>query len=103
MAETREKTTSRMGDLSARVEDTARGASSVAESVKDKAKDVGQAIAGVAGQVKDKAQEWASTAAEKAQDLGQSLVDFVRKYPIPTLLGAAGLGFLVAKLTSSRR
>jgi len=58
--------------------------------------------ADVAGQVKDKAQEYATTAAHKAEDVGRGLTDLIRQYPMPALLVGFGLGFLVAQLTTRR-
>jgi len=97
--DTREKTMSKVGEFSHRTEETSRG---VADTVRDTARDVGGAIAGAAGQVRDKAQEWAGAVGETAEDVGQGVVDFIRSYPVPTLLGAAAVGFVLGRLTSMR-
>jgi len=86
-------------------------------AVKEKARDLAESASGMMSDVKDKAQEWASDAAEftvqakdrvqeyatsaahKAAELGENFTDVIRRHPIPALLVAFGVGFLIAQAT----
>jgi ElaB/YqjD/DUF883 family membrane-anchored ribosome-binding protein len=109
--------------------DVTNRVSEFAGQAKDKAKEVtdqvGDRVSEMAGQAKDKAQEWATEAGEamshakdKAQewatdaaaktgatmkDLGNELTEFIRRYPAPALLIGFGLGFMIAKASSTSR
>jgi len=90
---------------------------SVIEEVKDISAAIGEATAGAkdkveelastavekVGEAKDKVQEWASTAtceAERAaKGAGHELTTLVRRYPVPALLVAFGLGVFLAQVT----
>jgi hypothetical protein len=111
-----------------KTQEVANRVSEFAGQAKDKAKEitdqVGDKVSEFAGQAKDKAQEWASEAGDamiyakdKAQewatgaadkttttvkDLGHELTDLIRRYPAPALLIGFGLGFMIAKASSSR-
>lgn len=106
----------------------------VKDAVKDKAHDLASSASHLAGDVKDKAQEWGSTVAQTAekawdstkqgaerawegtkhgaQEVAQYAEDawdnfggFIRRYPVPSLFVALGVGFLLggALGASSRR
>lgn len=107
--------TNRVSEFAGQAKDKAK---EVTDQVTDKvgemasqAKDKAQEWASEAGEAmshaKDKAQEWATEAAEKTgatvKDLGHELTEFIRRYPAPALLIGFGLGFMIAKASSSSR
>ena len=102
--------------------------SSAASTVKEKAKDVASGASDMAGNLKDTARDWASSAADKAQHAWQStrsgasdlasnvadtagnawdgLGDVIRRNPVPSLLIALGVGFMLGSslgMMTSRR
>jgi hypothetical protein len=111
--------------VSDKARDVTNRVSEFAGQAKDKAKEVTDQVSEMAGQAKDKAQEWASEAgdamsyakdraqewateaAEKTgatvKDLGNELTDLIRRYPAPALLIGFGLGFMIAKASTSSR
>jgi ElaB/YqjD/DUF883 family membrane-anchored ribosome-binding protein len=107
--------TNRVSEFAGQAKDKAK---EVTDQVSDKvsefagqAKDKAQEWASDAGdamcQAKDKAQEWATDAAQKTgatvKDLGHELTEFIRRYPAPALLIGFGLGFMIAKASSSSK
>lgn len=107
--------TNRVGEFAGQAKDKAKEVTEqVGEMVSDiagQAKDKAQEWASEAGdamcQAKDKAQEWATEAAQKTgatvKDLGNELTEFIRRYPAPALLIGFGLGFMIAKASSSSK
>jgi ElaB/YqjD/DUF883 family membrane-anchored ribosome-binding protein len=104
------------------------GLGGAVSAVKDKAKDLASGASDVAGQVKDTARDWASSAAssaerawdstrQEAQHLASEVAhraenawddvnNFIRRNPVPALLCALGVGFLLGGFLgfgSSRR
>lgn len=79
----------------------------MASQAKDKAQEWASEAGDAMHYAKDKAQEWATDAAEKTgatvKDLGNELTEFIRRYPAPALLIGFGLGFMLAKVSSSSR
>ena len=71
------------------------------ETVKDKAQDFASSVADRAEDAwdgtKQSAQEWASSVADTAEDAWGGLNNFIRRYPVPSLLFALGLGFVLAE------
>jgi ElaB/YqjD/DUF883 family membrane-anchored ribosome-binding protein len=65
-------------------------------AVTEKAKDFAEGASQMAGQVQEKAQQLASQAYDRAEDAMDSFNSFVRRNPVPTVLIAAGVGFLLA-------
>ena len=82
-------------------------ASELAGQAKDKAQEWATEAGDAMSHAKDKAQEWATEAAEKTgatvKDLGHELTEFIRRYPAPALLIGFGLGFIIAKASSSSK
>jgi ElaB/YqjD/DUF883 family membrane-anchored ribosome-binding protein len=101
---------------------------SAASAVKEKAKDLASSASDMAGNLRDTARDWASSAADKAQhawestrsgasDLASnvadrasnavdSLGDVIRRNPVPSLLIALGVGFMLGSslgMLTSRR
>ena len=101
---------------------------SAASTVKDKAKDLASSASDMASQVRDTARDWASSAADKAQhawdstrsgasdlasnvadrasDAWDSLGNTIRRNPVPALLIALGVGFMLGSslgMMTSRR
>ncbi|HZY87148.1 MAG TPA: hypothetical protein VFE78_20095 [Gemmataceae bacterium] len=90
---------------------------SAASTIKEKAKDLASGASDMAGQVKDTARDWASSARSGAQHAWEStrdearhlasqaahtaenawdgLGDVIRRNPVPSLLIALGVGFLL--------
>jgi hypothetical protein len=131
--QSRQNPGSNMGAPSASISDKAREAtnrvSEFAGQAKDKAKELTDQVSDKVGEMatqakdkaqewateagdamhhaKDKAQEWATEAAEKTgatmKDLGNELTEFIRRYPAPALLIGFGLGFMLAKVSTSSR
>jgi ElaB/YqjD/DUF883 family membrane-anchored ribosome-binding protein len=102
--------------------------SSAASTVKEKAKDLASGASDMASQVRDTARDWASSAADKAQHAWEStrdeaqhlagqvahtaenawegLGDVIRRHPVPSLLIALGVGFMLGSslgMMTSRR
>jgi ElaB/YqjD/DUF883 family membrane-anchored ribosome-binding protein len=102
--------------------------SAAASTVKEKAKDLASGASDMASQVRDTARDWASSAADKAQHAWEStrdetrhlagqvahtaenawdgLGDVIRRNPVPSLLIALGVGFMLGSslgLLTSRR
>ena len=81
--------------------------SELAGQAKDKAQEWATEAGDAMSHAKDKAQEWATEAADKTsatvKDLGHELTEFIRRYPAPALLIGFGLGFMIAKASSSSR
>jgi ElaB/YqjD/DUF883 family membrane-anchored ribosome-binding protein len=99
--------------------DMGRGSesSSTMGTVKDKARDVASGAAELAGQAKEKVQEWGSTiasgaqhawdatsrqtrelasdVAERAENAWEGLGNTIRRYPVASVLIAAGVGFIL--------
>ena len=84
------------------------------DTVKEKAKDVAAGVANVAGQVTEKAKEvagkaWegtknaASAVAETAEHGWEGLNGLIRRYPVPAVAVALGVGLLLGQLLASRR
>lgn len=73
-------------------------ASSVADTAGDVASSVAQRTQEVASSVAESAGSAACAVGRQAQDWAEDLETFVRRYPVPCLLGCLGLGFLVARL-----
>ena len=91
--------------------------SSAASTVKEKAKDLASGASDMAGNLRDTARDWASSAADKAQHAWEStrsgashlasnvadttsnamdsLADVIRRNPVPSLLIALGVGFML--------
>jgi ElaB/YqjD/DUF883 family membrane-anchored ribosome-binding protein len=91
--------------------------SGVAGTVKEQAQNLASAASNVAGQVKEKAQEWTSSvargaeqawdstrqhtrewahqAADTAENAWEGFGDLIRKYPVPSLFIALGVGFVL--------
>ena len=95
----------RMGYYDART----RGStlSNMGRTMKHTAEDLAQNVAETAGGMRDRAQDLASAAAGKVSEAttvvgesAESLVDMVRRYPVPSLLIGLGTGYLLA---SSKR
>jgi len=59
---------------------------------------VASSVSGAAVQAKDMAVEFTSAAVNKAGDIGQDVTALIRRYPFPSLLVAAGVGFLLAQV-----
>ncbi len=101
---------------------------SAASTVKEKARDIASSASEMAGQVRDTAREWASSAGDKAQHAWEStrdearhlagqvahtaenawegLGDVIRRNPVPSLLIALGVGFMLGTslgMLTSRR
>ena len=90
---------------------------SAASTVKEKAKDLASGASDMAGNLRDTARDWASSAADKAQHAWEStrsgashlasnvadttsnamdsLADVIRRNPVPSLLIALGVGFML--------
>jgi hypothetical protein len=97
------------------------GLGGTVQAVKDKARDLASGASDVAGQVKDKARDWTSSAASgagqawdatrrevsdwaaSAENAWEGVDSFVRRYPLPSLLIALGLGFAVGSCMSGMR
>ncbi|HEV8058249.1 MAG TPA: hypothetical protein VGP68_00120 [Gemmataceae bacterium] len=81
--------------------------SDIAGQAKDKAQEWATEAGDAMCQAKDKAQEWATEAAQKTgatvKDLGNELTELIRRYPAPALLIGFGLGFMIAKASSSSK
>jgi ElaB/YqjD/DUF883 family membrane-anchored ribosome-binding protein len=102
--------------------------SSAASTVKEKAKDLASGASDMASHVKDTARDWASSTADKAQHAWEStrdearhlasnvadrasnafdsLGDAIRRHPVPSLLIALGVGFMLGSslgMLTSRR
>jgi ElaB/YqjD/DUF883 family membrane-anchored ribosome-binding protein len=73
-------------------------ASDLVGKAKDTAQHLASSVSGAAVQAKDKAVEFTSSAVNKAGDIGQDLTALIRRYPFQSLLVAAGVGFLLARL-----
>jgi uncharacterized protein YjbJ (UPF0337 family) len=80
-----------------KVHDVTAGASELAGKTRDTVQDWASSVSGAAVQAKDKAQEVATDTLDKVGDLGQDITDLIRRYPIPALLLAFGVGFLGAR------
>lgn len=98
-------------------------AAGVVSAIGEKAHDVAAAVGDYATQAKESVQHMASSAASKVEHAGEAVRDWtsdavqhpgqylkaggdeltslVRRYPIPALLVGIGIGFLLAKATSS--
>ena len=101
---------------------------SAASTVKEKAKDLASSASDMAGQVRDTARDWASSAtsgaqhawdstrsearhlagqvADTAENAWDGVGDFIRRNPVPSLLIALGVGFMLGSglgMASHRR
>jgi hypothetical protein len=74
-------------------------ASGMMGAVKEKAQELGSAVAGGAERAwegtKEKTREWAREVAERAETGWEGLGNLIRRYPVASLLGAFGIGFLL--------
>jgi ElaB/YqjD/DUF883 family membrane-anchored ribosome-binding protein len=90
---------------SARPEST--GMAGVVESVKEKAQDIASSAATQAEQAWESTRQGVqraySAVADTAGDAFAELTQFMRRYPLATLLVGFGLGFLAAQTISFRR
>jgi ElaB/YqjD/DUF883 family membrane-anchored ribosome-binding protein len=77
------------------------GATGVVESVKEKAQDLASGVASAAGEAWDSTREGVeraySAVANTAGDAFGEVTDFMRRYPLATLLIGFGMGFLAAQ------
>jgi ElaB/YqjD/DUF883 family membrane-anchored ribosome-binding protein len=91
------------------------------DTLKEKARDLTSGASDIAGQVRGTAQEWAQTArsgaeqawdssrqfasnvADRAGDALEGAGNFVRRYPVATVLCAFGAGFLLRHFLPSDR
>jgi hypothetical protein len=95
--------------------------SGVMDTLKEKGRDLTSGASDIAGQVRGTAQEWAQTTragaqqawdstrqfasnvADRAEDAWEGAGNFVRRYPIATLLCAFGAGFLLRHFLPTER
>jgi hypothetical protein len=80
------------------------GVAGVVEAVKERAQDIASGAAHRAEEAWDTARQGAqraySAVTSTAGDAFESLTDYMRRYPVVTLLAGFGLGFLVAQAFS---
>jgi ElaB/YqjD/DUF883 family membrane-anchored ribosome-binding protein len=95
----RTETSGMMGTVKEKAQDLASGASNVAGQVKEKAQEWGSTAAHAAGQAWDatrqQTREWASQAAQTAENAWEGFGDLIRRHPVPSLLIAFGVGFVL--------
>jgi ElaB/YqjD/DUF883 family membrane-anchored ribosome-binding protein len=88
-----------MGTVKEKAQELASGAAGVAGQVKEKAQEWGSTVAQGAQRAwegtRDQAREWASEAAEKAENAWEGLGSLIRRHPVPSLLIALGIGFVL--------
>jgi hypothetical protein len=77
--------------VTGKVQDMASGA-------KETVEEWGSAAAEAASQAGQKAQDLARSAAHTAENFGEELTAFIRRYPMPSLLVGLSIGFLLAQL-----
>jgi ElaB/YqjD/DUF883 family membrane-anchored ribosome-binding protein len=119
MADTREWVKDRIDTGADKAKQLTEQAGQAARSAADKAKEMAGSVAGAVGEVKDKAKEWTTQAGhgisqaagsvrdtavhaydascEATKEAGRELTNFVRRYPIASLMIGLGLGFLVGR------
>lgn len=78
--------------------DLSSQASRYADKAKDRVKDWVGAASGSVEDAKERASELASTAMHKAEDWSKDVANLIRKYPIPALGLAFGVGLIIAQL-----
>jgi len=93
--------------LRERAQDLASQASHLASQMGDTARDWASSFAGGAGRAWDttsrEARHLASQAWDRAEDAWDGASGFVRRHPIPSLLVAVGVGFMLYELLNNRR
>jgi hypothetical protein len=87
------------GPAAAKTEESGSG---VVQTVKETFSDWASSAAEAAGHAGGKVRDAAVGAADKVSEWGQDLTAFIRRYPLPTLLAAFGVGFLVSQLVRRR-
>jgi ElaB/YqjD/DUF883 family membrane-anchored ribosome-binding protein len=89
-----------------KAQDLASGAANVASQVKEKAQEWASSAASGAQHAWDatrrQTQEWASDVAETAEQAWEGMGDLIRRYPVASLLIAAGVGFLLGGAIAAR-
>jgi len=63
--------------------------------------DLGHNIGSQASHLADEAREYAGVAYDRAGELGRDFTNLVRRNPIPTVLAAVGIGFLLGRTLRS--
>ena len=76
--------------------------SSVAETARDAATAVTKKTGEMTSEFVHGAEDAACYLGHKAESIGEDLTKMIRANPIPSLLAAVGVGFLIAMATSSR-
>ncbi len=76
-------------------------AGGVMDTVKEKAQDLASGASELAGRAGEKVQEWASSAQDMAGEAWDSFTNVIRRNPIPSVLIALGVGFLLAQAIRS--
>ncbi len=88
-----------MGTVKEKAQDLASGAAGVASQVKEKVQEFGSSVAHGAQRAwegtRDQAREWAHEGAEMAENAWEGLGDLIRRHPVPSLLIALGVGFVL--------
>jgi ElaB/YqjD/DUF883 family membrane-anchored ribosome-binding protein len=81
-----------------KVQGAAAGASELFIQGKHTAQEWASSVGGAAVQATASVQEAASVAVKKAGDLGQDVTALIRRYPLPAVVVAVGVGFLLGQL-----
>jgi ElaB/YqjD/DUF883 family membrane-anchored ribosome-binding protein len=77
-----------------RMNPTEASQSGVMETVTDKAKELASGVSEFAGQAKDTVQDLASSAMHQVEYGYDTFTRFIRRYPVPALLVAFGVGIV---------
>jgi hypothetical protein len=98
-------TTGTTGGTTGVMETLKEKAGDVAGQVREKAQDVASGARQAWDTTRHKAQEWGSDLADTAGDAWEGMGNFIRRYPVGSLLGAFAIGFLLGGglAASSRR